>query len=190
MTSRTHDVFAFAALTTCAVYLPPVALNLATLGVSLMGNVIGALIPDMDQASNRLWGLLPVGNIIGRIGRRLFLSHRTLSHSLVGGYLLYRILIWLLPKILNSSYINSQMVIISVMIGFISHLIADSFTEEGIPLLFPFKFKLGFPPISSWRIKTGGWFEKLVVFPGILVYLVWFVVNNQAVLLNILKLLR
>jgi len=189
MTSRSHDAFSFASLLTLAVYYPPNSLSFSTLGVSLIGNIVGGLLPDLDQASNRLWDLLPAGNIVGRFGRKLFLSHRTLSHSILGGYLLYRILEELLPRILNPSFINVNLVIFSMMIGYLAHLLADSLTEEGIPLFFPFKIMLGFPPIPSWRIKTGGWFEKLLIFPGLVVYLVWFSIVNQAVLVKILRLM-
>jgi membrane-bound metal-dependent hydrolase YbcI (DUF457 family) len=188
MTSRTHDAFSFASLLTIASLYPPSTLSYSTLGISLVGNIVGGLIPDMDQASNRLWDLLPAGNIIGKFGRRLFLSHRTLSHSILGGFLLFKLLEWLLPRILNPSYVDIRIVFMSMMIGFAAHLVADSFTEDGIPLLFPFKPMLGFPPISSWRIKTGQWFEKLIVFPGIVTYIIWFAVTNKNSLINIIRL--
>src|SRR3990167_6754525 len=105
MTARTHDAFAFASLITAAVYYPPQSLNLATLFTSFVGNVIGSLIPDMDQASNRLWDLLPAGNFLGKIFRRLFISHRSISHSLLGGYILYRLLVIVLPILFNTDYI-------------------------------------------------------------------------------------
>jgi len=47
--------------------------------------------------------------------------------------------------------------------------------------------KVGFPPISSWRIKTGKWFEKFIVFPGIVIYLLVFTAKNQGKLLAVLK---
>lgn len=187
MTSRTHDVFAFASLITIASYYPPSSLNPSTLVVSLVGNVVGSLLPDIDQASNRLWDLLPAGNSLGRIFRKLFLAHRTLSHSLLGIFLVHKLLWWFLPKILNPNYLNIDLIYYSAMIGFVSHLVLDLFTEEGLPLLFPVKFKFGFPPISSWRIKTGKWFEKLVVFPGIIIYSIWFAISNQAKFISIFK---
>jgi len=142
----------------------------------------------MDQASNRLWDLTPGGDFTSRVFRRLFLGHRTLSHSLLGIYLISSFLFWLLPILLNPVYVDPATVHAAVMIGFISHLIADSFTEEGIPLFFPFLFKVGFPPIRSWRIKTGQWFEKLVVFPGVLLYLFLFVRAYQPQLIGVLRL--
>jgi membrane-bound metal-dependent hydrolase YbcI (DUF457 family) len=75
------------------------------------------------------------------------------------------------------------------MIGFISHLLADSITEEGVPLLFPISFKFGFPPIKSWRIVTGKWFENLVIFPSLAAYLFIFVFYHRTELTNIIKLI-
>ena len=188
MTSRTHDAFAFAALTTIAVYYPPGSLNLATAIVSLIGCEIGSLLPDVDQASNRLWDLLPGGNMIGKMCKGIFIAHRTISHSLIGTFLLYKLLWLVLSVLLNENSIGIQTVVNSVMIGFLSHLLLDSFTEAGLPLFFPFTFKVGFPPLRSWRIKTGKGFEKFVVFPSIIVYLVWFASNHQAKIIEILKL--
>jgi inner membrane protein len=187
MTSRTHDIFAFASLMTVAVNYPPAAINIPTLITALIGSVIGSLLPDIDQATNRLWDLLPAGDFIGRASSGLFLAHRTISHSILGTVIAYKIMEWLLPIILNQEIINVQIIFIAIMIGYISHLIADSLTEEGIPLFFPLKFKIGFPPIPSWRIKTGKWFEKFVVFPGILIYIVWFAINYQQKLLDLIR---
>lgn len=188
MTSRTHDIFAFASLITVAANYPPLTLNAATLVTSSVGSVIGSLLPDIDQASNRLWDLLPGGDFLGRLLKKLFLHHRTISHSLLGIYLVSKILSWVLPKLLNQNFINIKIVFYAIMIGYLSHLLLDFFTEGGIPLFFPLKFKVGFPPISSWRIKTGKWFEKFVIFPGIVVYIIWFVGNNQSKIMEILRL--
>src|SRR3990167_595395 len=167
MTARTHDMFAFASLVTVAVYYPPTSLNTITLFASVVGNIIGSLLPDMDQACNRLWDLLPAGNFLGRIFRRIFISHRTLSHSLLGLFLISHILWWLLHRLINPNFVDINILYVSVMVGFISHLIADALTKEGLPLLFPLKLKFGFPPISTLRITTGKWIENLVVLPGV-----------------------
>ncbi|MCL5091093.1 MAG: metal-dependent hydrolase [Patescibacteria group bacterium] len=188
MTSRTHDLFAFASLVTVAAYYPPASLNLITAAACLVGNIIGSLIPDMDQATNRLWDLLPGGDYLGKFFKKLFLSHRTLSHSFIGFFLLYHLLSWLLPKLLNSNFINVSLVISAVMIGLVSHLLLDAFTEEGLPLFFPLTWKIGFPPLKEWRIKTGKWFEKFIVFPVIVIYLFLFFINNKGVIISILKL--
>jgi len=174
MTSRTHDVGAVAALLTAGIYFPPTNLGIATLIVALIANVVGSLLPDIDQASNRLWDLLPGGNFIGKILKKIFLSHRTLSHSFLGVYLMYKINEWLIFKIFNPTFVDPQIIFWALMIGYVSHLILDGLTEGGLPLLWPIKWKFGFPPIRSWRIKTDGWFEKWVVFPLIIIFIIRF----------------
>lgn len=189
MTARTHDIIAFASLLTIAVYSPPQQLNITTATVALVGSVIGALAPDLDQATNRLWDLLPAGNFFGEILRKIMLHHRTISHSLVGIILFFLILSFLVPIILNPSYINTDIVTFSIMIGFISHIAADMFTKDGIPLLFPLPFKIGIPPFETLRIPTGKFVEKYIIFPAVLVYIFWLATNKKEVLLALVKLI-
>jgi inner membrane protein len=190
MTARTHDLIAFASLLTVASFNPPSYLNIPTVFSCLIGNIVGALLPDMDQATNRLWDLLPAGNIVGKIFKKLMLSHRTISHSILGIIIVYKILEILIPKILNPIYIHTNLVIYSILIGFISHLIADSLTKEGIPLFFPVKFKIGFPPIEFLRITTGKFLEKFIIFPSVLAYIFWLTYTKKDVFLMIAKLIK
>lgn len=184
MLSRTHDLGAFASLITVVVVYPQTHLGMSTVIVALVANIIGSLLPDADQASNRLWDLLPGGNFLGRVFRHLFLGHRTISHSFLGAHLVYLASQWLIPRLFNNGFVNPTIIINSLMIGFVSHLILDGLTEDGVPLLFPLSWKFGIPPIRSWRIKTGHWFENRVVFPGIVVYIFWIFYNNHSVLFS------
>ncbi|MFH0943552.1 MAG: metal-dependent hydrolase [Candidatus Beckwithbacteria bacterium] len=187
MTARTHDMIAFAALITVAGYYPPGQLNVATAFICLIGSVVGALAPDLDQATNRLWDLLPAGNFVGKLLRNLLLQHRTISHSLFGVWIMFQLLYFILPKILNPESVNIHLVVISIMVGFISHLVADMLTKDGIPLFFPLPFKIGLPPVEWLRISTGKFMEKFVVFPATVVYLIWFISKNNGQLLQLLK---
>ncbi len=190
MTGRTHDLISFASLLTAASISPPTTLNLFTTVGCLMGSVVGALVPDMDQATNRLWDLLPAGNIAGKVLRHLMLEHRTISHSLLGLYVFFKLFEFLIPKLLNPAYVNTDLVIGSLMIGMVSHLAADSVTKEGVPLFFPFKIKVGIPPIKSLRITTGKFVENFMVFPGVLIYVFWLVYQRKEVFLNLIRLIR
>ena len=187
MLSRTHDIGAFACLLTATIYYQPTGLSVATIIVALIANIVGALLPDADQSSNRLWDLLPAGNFIGKIFRNLFLSHRTLSHSILGFYLIYRLASWLIFRLFNPVFVDPQIIFYSLMIGYLSHILLDGLTEGGIPLLFPIKWKFGFPPIHSWRIKTGRWFENLVIFPGIVAYIFWIGYSNWPIITKVLR---
>jgi inner membrane protein len=190
MTARTHDLIAFGALLTVSVYYPPAKLNVSTLVAVLIGNTVGALIPDMDQATNRLWDLLPAGNLVGKILRKLMLSHRTISHSILGCAILFWLVSTFLPKILNPTYIDINLVTASLMIGFVSHLLADALTKDGIPLLFPIKINFGFPPFKFLRLTTGKFVEKFVVFPSVLVYIFWFTATRKEVFVALLRLIK
>ncbi len=182
MLSRTHDIGAFAALITVAAYYPVSHLGIATAITALIANIVGALLPDADQASNRLWDLLPGGNYVGKLLRNVFLSHRTLSHSILGVYLIYQLNLWLIPRLFNPSFVDPQIIINSIMIGYLSHLFLDALTEEGIPIFFPITWKFGIPPLKKIRIKTGYWFENLVIFPGIVLYIVWVIITHWTAL--------
>lgn len=190
MTARTHDAFAFASLVTVASYYPPGNLNLLTLFAAIIANNIGALMPDMDSAGNRLWDLMPAGDVLGKVFRRVFYKHRTLSHSFLGVFLMYQLFNLLLPKFLNPSFIDPKIILFSLMIGYGSHLISDMLTKEGLPLLFPFKVDFGIPPISALRITTGSWLEKYLVYPGVWTYLIIFIYLNQGRLTQLLSLVN
>jgi membrane-bound metal-dependent hydrolase YbcI (DUF457 family) len=144
MLARTHDIGAVAALITTAIYFPPNELTTATIIVAAIANIVGALLPDLDQSSNRLWDMLPGGSLVGKIFSHVFLGHRSISHSLLGLFLVYKINLWLLPKIFNLNYIHWQIVFFSLLIGYVSHLILDSLTEEGYHYFFHLNIKLDF----------------------------------------------
>ncbi len=187
MTGRTHDLFGFASLLTAATLFPVTNITLPTLITSVVGNVVGSLIPDMDQATNRLWDLLPGGNWVGKIFRHLFLGHRTISHSLLGAFLLYKLLDFGLPRVFNPTTVDVFTLQMSIMIGFVSHLIADSLTKDGIPLFFPFSIKIGFPPVKFMRVTTGSFVENWIVLPAIVGYILWIVQQNQSVFITLFR---
>ena len=187
MTARTHDVIALASLVTIAAYYPPEHLTVTTLIIALIANNIGALIPDLDSATNRLWDLLPAGDFLAKIFNKVFWKHRTLSHSLIGAIILYLVIQWLLPKFLQPNFIDLSIITAAITIGYVSHLVADSFTKEGLPLLFPININFGIPPLEALRIKTGGWIEKTLVYPGTIIFLIWFSISHQPQLVNLFR---
>lgn len=186
MTARTHDAFAFASLITVATYMQPQQISILTLFVAIVANIVGSLVPDMDQAGNRLWDLLPAGDTIGKVFRRIFYKHRTISHSLLGAFIIYKFCQFLFPYIFNPLHIDTNLILYSLMIGYASHLLADSMTKEGIPILFPFKLDLGIPPIRVLRITTGEWVENYIVLPLVGIYVMAFIYYHQSQLVELL----
>ncbi len=136
MVARTHSLFAFTCMLGAATYLGTKDVSTSTIVACLFFNTIGALLPDIDQASNRLWDLLPAGESIGK-ALGVFMKHRGISHSFLGIFLADKLCYWLITNLFNENFVDVKLVYWSVMIGFISYIIADSLTEEGVPLLYP-----------------------------------------------------
>jgi inner membrane protein len=177
MTGRTHDLAAFTALNIALVILPVEKMSLATALVAFTANMIGGLAPDIDQPTATLWRRMRGGTIVGKILSPLLGGHRFISHSIVGVFIFGVVLEILLDLLGKYLLVDMDIVWWAFMIGFISHLMMDTFTRDGVPWLFPVPFRFGIPPLRLLRMKTGGLVEKSFVFPvlifvnGLLVYL-------------------
>lgn len=188
MTGRTHDLAAVTALGAVLLINPLPSVTLGTAIAALLANQIGGIFPDIDQPTAPFWRNLPVGNLFGKMFGKVSGGHRFLTHSLIGlllAGLLARLLLQFIHPLMP--HINIGLVWWAFIIGVISHLVMDSFTEEGVPWLLPIPIKFGFPPIKSWRVKTGHWFEKLVIFPCLLVINIWFVASNYTSITHLIK---
>ncbi|MBI5044697.1 MAG: metal-dependent hydrolase [Candidatus Levybacteria bacterium] len=187
MTGRTHDLAAFTALSYVMVTTPFKEITLATAIVAFTANMVGGLAPDLDQSTASLWHRVRGGSMLGKIIAPLLGGHRFLSHSLVGIFIagiLARMFLQVASSVL---YVDIDIVWWAFMIGFISHLFMDLFTHDGIPLLFPIPLKLGIPPLSFLRIKTGGLVEKSFVFPVLLFITICLYYFNYHDVLHILR---
>jgi len=187
MTGRTHDLAGFTALVYVISTQPLVAMSFGTAIVAFSANMIGALAPDIDQPTAHLYRRIRGGTILSRLISPLFGGHRYISHSLIGivifGYGMGELL-----KIASAYLIVDHAIVWwAFMIGFISHLIMDMFTEEGVPLLFPIPIRFGFPPFRFMRIKTAGLIEKSFIFPGLLLINAYIIYNNYAKFLEFIR---
>ena len=170
MTGRTHDMAAFTALSVVVVTQPLPHITLATGLVAIVANLMGGITPDIDQPTAPLWRNLPIGKYIGKTFDRLLGGHRFLSHSVLGIFI-FGLAFHYILQVLSPSFPNLNMEIIwwAFMIGFVSHLVMDTFTTEGVPWLLPIPFKFGIPPIKALRVPTGGFTERFIIFPGLII---------------------
>lgn len=168
MTGRTHDLAAFTLLNATLVYYQFPHMTLATAVVAFGANMIGGLLPDIDNATSDIWDKVRGGSILAMIVKPLIGGHRLISHSIIGmaiaGFLLKQFLF----AISHVLVVDMNIIWWSIMIGYVSHLIADSLTTEGVPWLLPIRIRFGFPPVKFLRIKTGGLLEHFFVFPVLL----------------------
>jgi inner membrane protein len=186
MTGRTHDLAAFTALNIVLITHPLPHITLGTALVAFAANMIGGLAPDIDQPTADLWNKLPAGGVISRIFTPFLGGHRFISHSILGIFVFGILNKWILD--LSSSFllVNQTVVWWSFMIGFISHLLMDTITREGVPWLFPIPIHLGIPPFKVLRVKTGSMVEKSLIFPGLLVVNVYLFYTHYKIFLDFL----
>lgn len=188
MTGRTHDLAAFTALSLIVVSQPPHDLALGTGILAVVANLIGGIAPDIDQPTAPFWKNLPIGGFFGRILDPLLGGHRFLSHSIIGififGTVWHYFLLFLKPSLPS---VDMYIIWVSFMIGFLSHLIMDTFNREGVPWFLPFPFKVGIPPFKFLRIQSGGSFEKYIIFPSLILLNVYIYYSNNKKILDLLK---
>lgn len=188
MTARTHDLAAIAALAVAVLLYNPTGATLATALVALLANQLGGITPDIDQPTAPFWRNLPEGHYVGRVFGHLLGGHRFISHSLLGlalfGYLTNLLLHFVHPIM---PHVDIDLVWYAFIIGYVSHLVMDSFTKEGVPWLLPIPYKFGFPPLRRLRITTGKKMEMLVVFPVILVSTLWIFAYHYETYLALLR---
>ncbi len=67
MTGRTHDLAAFTTLGVVVLSQPLRTVTLATAMVAVLANLIGGIVPDIDQPTAPFWRNLPVGRYFGKI---------------------------------------------------------------------------------------------------------------------------
>lgn len=187
MTGRTHDLAAFTAMTYIVATQPLVHVSLATALVAFTANMVGGLAPDIDQPTAKLWNDVRFGRVLGKLIAPMLGRHRFISHSLVGLFLFGFAAKFLLGLASNVLLVDMNIVWWSFIIGFISHLIMDSFTHDGVPWLFPLPIHFGFPPLSFLRMKTGGFIEKAIVFPGLILLNFYFFYSYYGKFLDFLR---
>ena len=120
--------------------------GLANLPVStelLLIASVGAVLPDVDAPESAVGQVTkPVSD---KIAKRF--GHRCFCHSLLG-LLAFSLLI------LPLHYIASAL-FLALVLGYLSHLLADSMTKQGVKLLWPADYWAVFPGREDFRIHTG-----------------------------------
>lgn len=183
MTYKTHLSFGILFSSYYFLVFKHLGLSPALAIILFFVTLLGASVPDLDTPTGGLWQKVPAGSIIGRLVHPAFIGgHRHLSHSLIG----MAIFTWLFVLLFRMFSLNSVFLILNstnataaFVLGYASHLFADSLTEEGVPLLFPIDYHFGIPPnpFEKVRIKTGQWFENLVIYPIVNIAIIVLIVN-------------
>ncbi|WP_286977578.1 metal-dependent hydrolase, partial [Candidatus Aquicultor secundus] len=190
MLGRTHEVAAVGAVASAAILFPVKDMTFETATLSLLTALVGGLTPDIDKQGSTIWDKMPAGGCLSRIVHPVFIGgHRHITHSFLGMFLFgigMRALLTVLPF---GPGIDGNILFLSFMIAFGSHLFTDMLTKEGVPLFFPLPFHIGLPPFEFLRLQTNGMVEKLLITPGIIAVVVvlgYLYPDNAHALLSIL----
>lgn len=169
MLGATHQLFALL-LALWFLTLYPISLGPGLGVLSIVAVMIGALTPDLDQPAANIWRRLLGGRAIGNIFQWFSGGHRHMTHSLFGiaaiGYGTY----WLATQLIAPAYQEAARIIwYAYLIGYISHPIADTLTDRGVPWLWPLKINFKFPPgPEELRVTTGSFVENILVRFGVI----------------------
>lgn len=186
MTGKTHQIIGIGCGLAYYLSIANPVYSPATLAAVVVGSHLGALLPDFDQAGSDIWDSIPFGTIAGKITDP-FIKHRNISHSIMGTVIVYLLVGLLLSYFPNYWGIDGRITQAATMIAYISHLVADMVTVEGIPLIFPYKRMFGIPPkpLDGLRIVTGKWFENLVIFPLVNIALIAIIWSNWDIIKSV-----
>jgi inner membrane protein len=136
----------------------PQTVTIAAAVIALAG--LGSLLPDVDTPQSTINRLIPPLMLIS-----LFVKHRGFSHSIFipAITIVAGVVLTIAPV---------ELLIIAGAIGYLSHLVADAVTIQGIPLLSPLPYTIHLLP-KPFRLTTGGIIENLLglsIVLGILYY--------------------
>lgn len=170
MTGTTHQMIALL----CAFWLLtmyPVSLGLILGVLAILFVMIGALTPDLDQPTANLFRRTLGGKLIHRLFTAFGGGHRHFTHSLLGIVAIGLLLRWGIFTLMQPSYYPQALVLwYAFMVGYISHPIADTLTDHGVPWLWPLPWSIKVPPgPEELRVTTGSFVETILLRGGILI---------------------
>lgn len=156
--------------------------------------VFGALLTDIDAAESKI-KRLEVG--YGKGKRRIaiqpfylpaviiatFFRHRGFWHSLLAN-ILVAFISFQVVLYLNAHYTFLALKsahALAAPLGYLSHILADSLTKHGVPLLWPWKKNFYLLP-QGIRAKTGHYLDQLlfvIAIIGVILLVLRFIASHQ-----------
>lgn len=123
--------------------------------VALAAGIAGtaALLPDIDSPRSYVGSRVPAS-----VAVKLVAGHRGVFHSLLAAAL-FGLALFLYLRFKAPAY---TFLAFPFAAGYISHLLLDALTPEGVPFFWPFKLRFGLPLVG-----TGGFIERWVVVPAL-----------------------
>ena len=114
----------------------PTTINFISSLLIISGASIGSVMPDIDKPTSKIGRKFFIKPISTYIHKKY--GHRTITHSAILSLVFLSLLVcssYMFKDIPFYFYSNFT---IGFSVGYISHLVLDSLTVEGIPLFYPF----------------------------------------------------
>lgn len=185
MLGLTHQMIALlAALWLLIMY--PVSLGWLVAILAIVAVMVGALTPDLDHPTANLWRRLIGGRLFGLLFNAFSGGHRHFTHSLLGIAAIGGGTHYLVTYLLTPAYIPTTLVLWrAFMIGYISHLLADTLTDQGVPWLWPLPWNIKIPPgHKAVRVTTGSVVERLLVRGALVISAVLLLIRHSSVFIH------
>lgn len=170
MTGTTHQMVALlAAFWVLTLY--PTSLGPVLAIIAIFSVMIGALTPDLDHPATNILKRTLGGKLVHRLFSAFSGGHRHFTHSIVGIIAISYFLHWIIFKYIQpTSYDHALILWQAFMIGYISHPVADTLTDQGVPWLWPLPWNIKFPPgPEELRVTTESFVETIVLRGGLLI---------------------
>lgn len=161
MTGKGHLLFSISCALAAHQLPLTTALAQAPLWQTIPASLACALLPDLDHPKSTLgqalpWLSVPLAKVFG---------HRGFTHSLFAVALaIWGLNLHLPPHILSVALKDAMIV------GYLSHLLADWLTPSGIPLFWPIKKRFRLPLMP---LKSGGVIELLFCITTLFAVALW-----------------
>lgn len=158
--TKSHRICSIAIVELGLIASSSIVKNPVSIVIILAATAVGASLPDIDEYNSTV-------SRKSIINFSLFLKHRGITHSLLGWLIfsggLYYLMSLLLPVNVNFKEIPDcwSSLWLGLVIGYLLHLIEDSFSQKGVQWFAPFSGKKKHHVISY---RAGGFFEKMLAF--------------------------
>lgn len=163
MKGGSHLLVSYAALYATHRLIVPLAASPVDWLVILGAASVGALLPDVDSDESAIRQATHTARSNGCLGRLSSLGisaitggHRNFTHTLAA-WGMFTVLF--LMGAMQFRVIGAA---VAFSIAYLSHLLADALTVQGVPLLWPLKFDVHLLP-RPLRIRTGSFAEYAVI---------------------------
>ena len=165
----------------------PVSLGTVLGALAIIAVMVGALVPDLDQPTANIWHRLLGSNTLGNVFQFFSGGHRHLTHSLIGIVAIGALLRAGVLHLINPQYTSHAFTLLyAFMIGYLSHPVVDTFTDQGVPWFWPLRLNIKIPPgPEEMRITTNSFVELVIIRGGLIAVAVLLLQSHWSVFRNL-----